>query len=222
MIILFHFIFNFRSWFNSINEDNDLENMEAYPKPLMKLGVFLNNMTQSDISIRRSMLIFISICIIFEYQSLEKLEMKLYEKSNIDVVHSFKDLCFQKFMCLDIFIEATAEIAITFRDIENFEKTFSNFLPNESFGLSLGEIYRKMFSNAQDYYNPRSLKDLTRCKIRESLRCSTTLPAQVYQLPIPVILKEFLLFVNETIWESLKYYQQILYTQHKISRDVGK
>lgn len=129
----------------------------------------------------------------------------------------YRGSCFHKFLWLDKITEATTETLITLRDIENFEAHFLNFLPSESDLLSLGGIARNLFPETRIYYNPRSLKDHTRCKIRESLGSSTTLPAQVYKLPIPDTLKEFLLFGNEDIWESLKCYQKMVNTNRKMS-----
>lgn len=182
------------------------------------------------------MLIFICICIISEYQAFDRLEMKLNFNFTIGFIHSCKSLSISKFVCLDAFMESTAETFISLNDIDQFKVTFLSFLPNEVVGLSFEDISKKVLSESFKCYNPRSpefaleccnprsLKDLTRCKIRASLRSSstTTLPEQVYQLPIPPTLKTFILFGKEGIWEPLSSHQQVLYVNNKISRYVRR
>lgn len=208
-------------------------NMRTDWRISMKIDDFFNEAKRSDISFKRTMLMFICICIIFEYQAFENLEMKLNFPSSIDFIHSCKNLSVSKLVCLEVFMESTAETFISLNDIVQFKRTFLSFLPNESFGLSFENISKKVLSESFKCYNPRppnclleycntrSLKDITRCKIRESLRSSTkTLPEQVYQLPIPRTLKTFLLFSKEEIFNPLSSHQQVLYVNNKISRYI--
>lgn len=98
--------------------------MRTDRKISMKVDDFFNRAKLSDISFKRTMLMFICICIIFEYQALENLEMKLNFPSTIDFIHSCKNLSVSKLVCLEVFMETTTETFISLNDIVEFKRTF--------------------------------------------------------------------------------------------------
>lgn len=124
----------------------------------MNVNDFLNQMKECEISFRRTMLTFICICIISEYQAFKKFEMEHYN-SSIDFIHMCQKTCISKFMCLDKFMESTSDAFITFTDIDQFQVKFLSFLPNEAVGLSFKEISRKLLSEALKCYDPSLPKD---------------------------------------------------------------
>lgn len=152
---------------------------------------------------QRSILIFYTIFIISEYKACEMLQLEQLTK-----------VCLRKLKCLHLLIATTTEPWITLNDIENFFVTFCPSL-NDTIKKYLQETFNIIYPNASHLINPRSLRDLSRCKVREYYLNTGMLPKQVNQLSIPTTLKKFLLFDCGDIWECLKEDQMIIYLRHK-------
>lgn len=207
-----YIFFLFRSWFNQYN----IVNVEADGIQLEEL---LNRMAHSKFSFRRSMLILCTVCIVAEYGLYER--FSLIETPEIDLTafaSRMKLNCILKIRCLDLYIATTMETKITFREIESFTATILTPHLGTRFARTLVETSRKIMSEAHEFYNPRPLKDLTRCKIRACVPNSMMLTEHVKQLTIPETLKEFILFHSEEIWESIIENQVLMHSINAISR----
>lgn len=155
-------------------------------------------MRRSNFTSRRAVLTFLAIVLLAEYRMLEWMAIEFKK----DIFGDVKDLCSSKIMCLGLFMTATNEPYITSKDIKYFMETILNPQGNEGFfRWDLLETFEKFIGRVN--YEPRSLKDLTRCKIRSCLQTSSLVPKQIKQLAIPQTLKEFILFHCEEIWDML-------------------
>lgn len=152
---------------------------------------------------RRSVLIFYTIFIITEYKACEMLQLEPLTK-----------VCLRKLKCLHLIIATTTEPWITFNDIENFFVTFCPSL-DDTIKKCLQETFKAIYPDVSHFVNPRSLRDLSRCKVRACHLDTEMLPERVNQLSIPISLKKFLLFDCGNIWECLKEDQMIIYLRHK-------
>lgn len=197
------FTFLFRNWFN-VSYDYTFFRMQEDINTLIQVDELLNRLTESEISFRRCMLIFCTVCIVAEYRKYEKICMIEPTESGLSAfANRKKSECIRKMDCLHLYIDTTTEIKITFKDIETFTATVLNPQFSTEFGMTLVETSRKIMSEANESYNPRLLKDLARCKIRACVPNSMMLTEQVKQLTIPKILKQFILFHSEEIWNFM-------------------
>lgn len=209
-----YFFSFFRNWFNEYN----IINVEADG---IQLEGVLHRMAHSEISSRRSMMIFCAVCIVAEYGLYEKLCIIAPEELGlISFASRMKLHCMLKMNCLDLYAATTTETKITFREIEIFSATILNPHLGAEFARTLVETSRKILSEAHDFFNPRSLKDLTRCKIRACVPSSMVLTEQVKQFTIPETLKQFILFHREEIWGSIIQNQVTMHSIKLLSRRI--
>lgn len=177
----------------------------------------LDQMTQSEISFRRSMLIFCTVCIVAEYGVYEKLCAKAIPEFDFFLLaNRMKSKYKSKINCLDLYIDTTMETKITFKDIDHFTATVLNPYLGTEFGKTLGDISRKILSEAHKFYNPRPLKDLARCKIRTLVPSSMLLTEQVNRFMIPETLKQYILFHSDKIWELLIKHQEYMHLNQQL------
>lgn len=198
---------------------NVLLNMQR----LIQVDELINQMTQSDISFRRCMLILCTLCIVAECEMYEKLCMLATSEHGLNSYAShMKSKCILKMRCLDMCIKTSTETKITFTDIESFIAAVLNPHLGIQFGRHLVETARKEMSEAHTFYNPRLLKDLARCKVRACVPSSMLLTAQVKQFKMPETLKEFTLFHSEGIWDLIIENQVSLNKTAQLKRRISE
>lgn len=141
----------------------------------------------------RTLLILCIISIVKEYQISKKYELKVAEER-----------CHRKLQCLKLYIETTTEPFIAFKDIENFLVAFFGQKHKDLILQTLKDSLTELDPETPTYSQPRTLQDLARSKIRDSLTYSGVLPDKVSKLHLPNRLKKFILFHETDIWKSLK------------------
>lgn len=186
----------------------------------IQLDELLNRMAQSKINFRRSILIFCAVCIVTIYEMYERICLVSTRRSLNLYASRMKSMYIHKMRCLDLYVDTTTETKITFADIAIFNETVLNPLIGREFGRTLVETARKIMGEAHRTYNPRSLKDLTRCKIRACVPSSVMLTERVKHFTIPETLKKFILFHREEFWELLVDHQVQLHSNQLLRSNM--
>lgn len=132
---------------------------------------------------RRILIILCIINIIKEYQIAKKIKLKILEER-----------CHCKLQCLNLFIKTTPEPFIAFKEIETCLATFFGESHNWVILQTLKTSLKELAPDTTAYCKPRTLKDLTRNKIRDVLKHSGVLSEKEAKLPLPKTLKSFLSF----------------------------
>lgn len=189
--------------------------------PQISLEELLDSMTYTEFSFRRSMLIFSTICIVADYMMYERLWTESPELGLNLFESRMKPKYMSKISCLDLYADTTTETNITFTDIEIFVEIVLNPLLFPDFGRPLVETSRRIMGRVQEYYNPRALKDLIRCKIRACVPTSMTLTEHVKQFMKSDAIKRFILFHSEKIWDLMIENQETMRSIRLLNRRIG-
>lgn len=158
-----------------------------------------------EMNYTRTLLTLCTINIVKEFQTSKKYELKVAEER-----------CHYKLQCLKLYTETTTEPFIAFKDIENFLVVFFGPQHKDLLLQSLKNSLEELDPETPTYCQPRTLQDLARSKIRDSLTYSGVLPDKLSKLHLPNRLKKFILFHETDIWESLKADTKFAKLQHYV------
>lgn len=106
-------------------------------------------------------------------------------------------------MCLDLLTDSMPEPYVSVEDVRQFLKFFH---PETEDAVEIAcSYFRVAFSESQEFPTPRSLKDLSRCKIRESIKSEEPFLDMVAKLHYPLPLKKFILHHDPYFKHSKSY-----------------